>query len=334
MALTVKNSDSPEGSHQNFADLLAAHQPRLAAYIRSLTADEQVSRDILQETNVTLLKKSRDFQPGTNFTAWSFRVAYFEVLTWRRGKGRERLHFNDELVESIAVSSEKASTSYDERLDLLKGVHPAAPRSPARDYPAPLPQCRIGSGYSCGPGLQSQCRIATSSSCPDQPSQVYQPEHSFYYRVLTRIDFLPTAMNFDSDSFEELTALAGRMLDGDLPPDELARLTELITASEEAHEAFVQLCELHSMLEAEPAIRESISADQRPENVVSLPGTKPVSLELVSPMPSPSRWKLALLATAAVVVASVLIIANRDNEPGPPLSDCLLYTSPSPRDAS
>ena len=128
-------------------------------------------------------------------------------------------------------------------------------------------------------------------------------------------------MNFDSDSFEELTALAGRMLDDDLPPDGLARLTELITSSEEAHEAFVQLCELHSMLEAEPAIRESISADQRPENVVSLPGTKPVSLELVSPMPSPSRWKLALLGTAAVVVASVLIIANRDNEPGPPLSE-------------
>ncbi|MGB0154578.1 MAG: sigma-70 family RNA polymerase sigma factor [Verrucomicrobiales bacterium] len=127
MALTVKNSNPPEGSHQNFADLLAAHQPRLAAYIRSLTADEQVSRDILQETNVTLLKKSRDFQPGTNFTAWSFRVAYFEVLTWRRGKGRDRLHFDDELVESIAVSSEKVSTSYDDRLDVLKGCIPQLP---------------------------------------------------------------------------------------------------------------------------------------------------------------------------------------------------------------
>ena len=121
MASTVKNSDSPEGSPQNFADLLASHQPRLAAYIRSLTADVQASRDILQETNVTLLKKSRDFQPGTNFTAWSFRVAYFEVLSWRRGKGRERLHFDDELVESIAGASEKTSASYDERLDALKG---------------------------------------------------------------------------------------------------------------------------------------------------------------------------------------------------------------------
>ena len=128
-------------------------------------------------------------------------------------------------------------------------------------------------------------------------------------------------MNFDSESFEELTALAGRMLDDDLAPDELARLTELITSTDEAHEAFVQLCELHSMLEAEPAIRESISADQRPENVVSLPGTKPVSFEAVSQMPSPSRWKVALLATAAVVVAGVLIIANLDNESEASLSE-------------
>ncbi len=119
MAIPVKNSNSPEDSSQNFADLLASHQPRLAAYIRSLTADAQASRDILQETNVTLLKKSRDFQPGTNFTAWSFRVAYFEVLTWRRGKGRERLHFNDELVESIAGAGEKLTSSYDDRLDAL-----------------------------------------------------------------------------------------------------------------------------------------------------------------------------------------------------------------------
>ena len=61
MVSTLKNSDPPESSDPNFADLLASHQPRLAAYIRSLTADEQAFRDILQETNVTLLKKSRDF---------------------------------------------------------------------------------------------------------------------------------------------------------------------------------------------------------------------------------------------------------------------------------
>ncbi|MCG8600242.1 MAG: sigma-70 family RNA polymerase sigma factor [Verrucomicrobiales bacterium] len=98
---------------------MADHQPRLSAYIRSLVLDEHATKDILQETNVTLLKKARDFEPGTNFTAWAFRIAYFEVLTFRRKKGREKIHFDDDLVESIAESVERVSTSYEARLDAL-----------------------------------------------------------------------------------------------------------------------------------------------------------------------------------------------------------------------
>jgi len=115
MPAIVTDPESPE----SFADLMADYQPRLAGYIRSLIADPQATKDILQETNVTLLKKSRDFQLGTNFTAWSFRIAYFEVLTWRRKKGRDRLHFNDELVESIAETIEETSPEYEARLKAL-----------------------------------------------------------------------------------------------------------------------------------------------------------------------------------------------------------------------
>jgi len=106
-------------SHESFADLMADHQPRLAAYIRSLIGDEHSSKDVLQETNVTILKKAGDFRSGTNFTAWSFRIAYFEVLTWRRTRGREKLFFDSELVESLALQAEVVAESYDERLAAL-----------------------------------------------------------------------------------------------------------------------------------------------------------------------------------------------------------------------
>lgn len=98
---------------------MADHQPRLRAYIRSLVLDEHISKDILQETNVTLLKKSRDFTVGTNFTAWAFRVAYFEVLTWRRKQGRNRIHLDTELVESLAETIDTVSPDYDKRLAAL-----------------------------------------------------------------------------------------------------------------------------------------------------------------------------------------------------------------------
>lgn len=115
MALPVKNPD-PSAS---FADLMADHQPRLHAYIRSLVLDSHAAKDVLQETNVTLLKKSRDFAPGTNFLAWSFRIAYFEVLTWRRKQGRNRVHLDNDVVESIAEVVETVSPLYENRLEAL-----------------------------------------------------------------------------------------------------------------------------------------------------------------------------------------------------------------------
>jgi len=120
MTPQVKNSDSPDNSSSGFADLMADHQPRLLGYIRSLVADEHSTKDILQETNVTLLKKSRDFEVGTNFTAWSFRIAYFEVLTWRRRCGRDKLQFGDDLVESLAATVEETAPGYDDRLEALR----------------------------------------------------------------------------------------------------------------------------------------------------------------------------------------------------------------------
>lgn len=111
------NADPDE---PKFADLMASHQVRLIGYIRSLVPDEHAAKDILQEANMTLLRKRSDFEPGSNFTAWSFRIAYFEVLNWRRNKGRDRLQFSNELVESLADTSEKMTSEHGERLDALK----------------------------------------------------------------------------------------------------------------------------------------------------------------------------------------------------------------------
>jgi RNA polymerase sigma-70 factor (ECF subfamily) len=119
MTFPLSTSDSSRRSSDDFPNLMADHQPRLSAYIRSLVLDEHSTKDILQETNVTLLKKARDFEAGTSFTAWAFRIAYFEVLTFRRKKGREKLHFNDELVESIAETVERVSPDYENRLEAL-----------------------------------------------------------------------------------------------------------------------------------------------------------------------------------------------------------------------
>ena len=105
---------------EDYAELMAAHQGRLESFIRSLTGDSDVARDILQEVNVVLLKKAKEFEEGTNFTAWAFRIARFEVMTWRRKMGRSRLTFDDELIGQVAQTAERLDDHYLKRVEALK----------------------------------------------------------------------------------------------------------------------------------------------------------------------------------------------------------------------
>jgi RNA polymerase sigma-70 factor (ECF subfamily) len=60
--------------------------------------------DVVQEVNVTLWRKQKQFRPGTNFKAWAFKTAHFHVLGTRRklAVDGKRLIFDPELIEMLA----------------------------------------------------------------------------------------------------------------------------------------------------------------------------------------------------------------------------------------
>jgi RNA polymerase sigma-70 factor, ECF subfamily len=90
-----------------FVQLLTKHQSSLKAYIISRMPGLSGVNDALQETNLTLWKKRANFNPGTNFTAWTFAVARFTILEHRRKlRSSDPLVFSDELTESLAYSPE------------------------------------------------------------------------------------------------------------------------------------------------------------------------------------------------------------------------------------
>ena len=92
-----------ETDDQEFVQLLTDHQTAILAYIRSLMPGYPGARDIQQLTNITLWKKKDDFTLGTNFKAWAFSVARFQVLGQRRRLRREGwLVFSDELATQFA----------------------------------------------------------------------------------------------------------------------------------------------------------------------------------------------------------------------------------------
>ena len=85
-----------------FAELLAAQQGRLLAFIYALVHNIGDAEDIYQETAIALWRKFGQYRPGTNFGAWSKEMARFEVLRFLKHKRRDRVVFDDQLLAKLA----------------------------------------------------------------------------------------------------------------------------------------------------------------------------------------------------------------------------------------
>lgn len=84
-----------------FVRLLAATERRLAGYVLSLVPNLADADEIIQETHVRLWQEQDKYEPGTDFAAWALRVGYYQVLTWRKRRQRDRLIFGDELLGEL-----------------------------------------------------------------------------------------------------------------------------------------------------------------------------------------------------------------------------------------
>ncbi len=105
----------------DFVSLLTKHQPDLWSYIISLMPGQADSADVLQTTNIVLWTKQKDFNTGTNFRAWAFTVARFEVLAHFKKKKREGLVLlDDELLDILAEEAPSALVASDLRLAALE----------------------------------------------------------------------------------------------------------------------------------------------------------------------------------------------------------------------
>jgi RNA polymerase sigma-70 factor (ECF subfamily) len=96
---------------EQFIRCLTDHQSRLFIYLVSLLGDVNEARDVLQETNLVLWRRSADFAEGTDFTAWSRTIAHFQVLAYLRDKKRDRLVFDGELLQQLAQRPQPAEDS-------------------------------------------------------------------------------------------------------------------------------------------------------------------------------------------------------------------------------
>ncbi|WP_283434589.1 sigma-70 family RNA polymerase sigma factor [Neorhodopirellula lusitana] len=116
------DKQQPEtGPSDDFVRELTRTQNRLYGFVRCLLFDPKDVDDVLQDVNVVLLRKSGEFEMGTNFWAWASTVARFQVLTYCKRLGRDRLVFDDSLLELIALDVKEMESEIDDRMEVLQG---------------------------------------------------------------------------------------------------------------------------------------------------------------------------------------------------------------------
>lgn len=111
-----------------FLTLLTQHDRALAVYVYSMVPSGADADDILQQTKMVMWRHFDQFEIGTHFIAWARKVAFHQILAYRREKKREHLPLSEEVLEAISHEVEKLSNHGDERRDALQSCLRKLPR--------------------------------------------------------------------------------------------------------------------------------------------------------------------------------------------------------------
>ncbi len=103
-------------SETDFVLLITRHQAAIYAYILTIHPDRVAAQDILQETNLVLCRKVGEFEAGTSFKAWAFRVAYWQTMAHLKRIQRAGLVvLEPEVLELVALEAEEQLGDFEER---------------------------------------------------------------------------------------------------------------------------------------------------------------------------------------------------------------------------
>ena len=122
MITPAPSSDSASEADDAIVALLTGIQSTLRLYVQSLMPGDAAVADVAQQANATIWRKRSDFEPGTNFKAWAFAIARFEVLNYRKKQAKDaRLVFSEELEETFAAEiAQRESSAEDRRQSALQ----------------------------------------------------------------------------------------------------------------------------------------------------------------------------------------------------------------------
>ncbi|MCB1231959.1 MAG: sigma-70 family RNA polymerase sigma factor [Verrucomicrobiae bacterium] len=104
---------------EEFLTLLNEHESALRAYVHSLVREPSDAEDILQETRLVMWRNFEKFEAGTHFKAWAKKIAFHQILTFRR-KAKRDTALSEESLELLALELTKNESRHDRRAVALR----------------------------------------------------------------------------------------------------------------------------------------------------------------------------------------------------------------------
>jgi len=104
-----------------FMRVYLEHQRRIYGLIRALVPSGADADDILQETSAVLWQKFDEFDPATNFAAWSLRIARYQVMAYYTTRRRQKARLSDETLDMVVERLSVPAPREDARTVALDG---------------------------------------------------------------------------------------------------------------------------------------------------------------------------------------------------------------------
>ena len=96
-----RNEQSEEKEIHDFHEQLKAILPRLRVYALSLTRDRDAADDLVHDTVIKALTGRQSFEPGTNLSAWVFRIQRNEFISGLR-RTRPSVPVDSAIADSLS----------------------------------------------------------------------------------------------------------------------------------------------------------------------------------------------------------------------------------------
>lgn len=111
--------DSEDSRQIRFLKLYTANELAIRSYVRTLVPSRDDVEEVMQEVAVVLWKKFAEYSSGEDFRRWAFAVSRFEALAWLRDRSRDRLVFNQNVLDLIAKEAEARSDFHQRQREAL-----------------------------------------------------------------------------------------------------------------------------------------------------------------------------------------------------------------------